>query len=116
MKLPTTALGRALLLGLALGTAAVLIALAVGASRGSDLTTSAAWGLYIAGAVLLFFGASPTLAPPPSPAVTATMPGGASEQVMQRQRDRIRNAPWLLLNFLVAAALIGVGALLEIFA
>jgi membrane protease YdiL (CAAX protease family) len=115
MKLWRTPLGRALLLGVALGVAGGLIGLAVGASRDADLATSTAWGLYIAGAVLLFFGASPTLAPPPPPAVLATMPGGASEQLRQRQRDRIVNAPWMLLNFFVAIALIGIGALFEIY-
>ena len=115
MRLWRSSLGRALLLGVALGTAGAVIGLVVGASRGADLSTSAAWGLYIAGAILLFFGASPSLAPPPPPAVLATMPSGASEQVMQRQRDRIFHAPMMLLNFLVAALLIGIGGLLEIY-
>lgn len=110
-----TPLGRALLLGVALGTAGALLGLAVGASRGADPVSSAAWGLYIAGALLLFLGASPSLAPPLPAAMVTAMPDGAREQVLQRQRARIVDAPWMLLNFLVAAALIGIGALLEIY-
>jgi hypothetical protein len=34
---------------------------------------------------------------------------------MQRQKTRIAGAPWMLLNFVVAVALIGVGALFEIY-
>ncbi len=115
MRLWRTPWGRALLLGVTLGSAGVLIAVAIGSSRDADPVTSAAWGLYIAGALLLFFGASPTLAPPPGPAVLATMPEGASEQLLQRQRERIRNAPSMLLNFLVAAVLIGIGGLIDIY-
>lgn len=110
-----TPLGRALLLGVALGTAGALLGLAVGASRDADLASSAAWGLYIAGALLLLFGASPSLAPPLPGAMVTAMPDGAREQVMQRQRARIVDAPWMLLNFFVAAALIGIGAVLEIY-
>ena len=115
VKLWRTSLGRALLLGAALGTAGVVIGLVVGASRGADLTSSAAWGLYIAGAILLFFGSAPSLAPPPPPAVLATMPGGASEQVTQRQRERIVNAPMMLFNFVIAAVLIAIGGLIDIY-
>jgi hypothetical protein len=115
MRMWRTPWGRALLLGAVLGSAGVLIATAIGASRGADLATSAAWGLYIAGALLLFFGASPAISWAPPPAVLVTMPEGAKEQVMQRQRTRILRAPWMLLNLVVAALLIGIGALIEIY-
>jgi hypothetical protein len=114
MRLWRTPLGRALLLGVALGTAGAVFGLAVGAFRDADLTTSAAWGLYIAGGLLLFFGATPLRWAPPA-TVLVTFPEGSKEHVMQGQRDRIARAPWALLNFVVAAALIGVGALLEIY-
>lgn len=115
MRIWNTPWGRSLLLGAALGSAGVLIAIAVGASRNADLATSAAWGLYIAGGVLLFFGASPAISWAPPPAVLVTMPEASKEQVMQRQRTRILRAPWMLLNFVVAALLIGIGALIEIY-
>ena len=114
MKLWRTPWGRALLLGVVFGVAGVLIGVAVGGSRGADLTTSAAWGLYIAGALLLFFGATPLRWAPPQ-TVLVTFPEGSKEHVMQGQRDRIVRAPWALLNFFVAATLIGIGALLEIY-
>jgi Na+/phosphate symporter len=110
-----TPLGRAVLLGIALGTAGALLGLAVGASRDASLASGAAWGLYIAGALLLFLGASPSLAPPLPDALVTAMPDGAREQMMQRQRARIVDAPWMLLNFLVAVTLIGIGALIEIY-
>jgi hypothetical protein len=115
MRMWRTAWGRALLIGTALGSAGVSIGLAVGMSRDADLGTSAAWGLYAAGAALLFFGASPLLAPPTSAAMAATMPDAVREQWEQRQRERIRTTPQHLLNFLVAALLIGIGALLDIY-
>jgi hypothetical protein len=115
MRLWRTPLGRALLLGVALGTAGALIGLVVAASRNAELSSGVAWGLYVAGGGLLVFGASPSISWAPPPAVLVSMPEGAKEQVMQRQRDRIKNAPWMLLNFLVAAALIGIGALFEIY-
>ena len=104
-----------MLLGVVLGAAGALLGLAVGASREADLASSAAWGLYIAGALLLFLGTSPSLAPPLPDAMVTAMPDGAREQVMQRQRARIRDAPWMLLSVVVAAALVGIGALLEIY-
>jgi hypothetical protein len=115
MRMWRTPWGRALLLGVALGLAGVAIAVAVGASRDADLATSAAWGLYAAGGVLLFFGASPFLAPPPSAAMAATMPDAFREQWEQRQRERIRYTPQMLLNFLVAALLIGIGGLIDVY-
>jgi hypothetical protein len=107
--------GRALLLGIGVGTLGALIGLAIGASRGTAATTSVAWGLYISGALLLFLGSAPAMAPAPPSVVTTMMPDAAREQVMQRQRTRIGGAPWMLLNFLVAVAIIGVGALFEIY-
>ena len=108
-------LGRAVALGVVLGTAGAVIGLLVGAYRDADPSTSVAWGLYITGAVLLFFGSAPSIAPSPGAYIAATMPDAAREQVTQRQRSRIAEAPWMLLNFLVAAALIGIGALFEIY-
>ncbi len=107
--------GRALLLGVGLGIAGALIGLAVALSRDVEPTSGVAWGLYITGALLLFLGAAPGMAPGISPGVAATMPDAAREQVMGRQRLRISGAPWMLLNFLVAVALIGIGALFEIY-
>jgi hypothetical protein len=107
--------GRALLLGIGVGTLGALIGLAVGASQGAAATTSVAWGLYISGALLLFLGSAPAMAPAPPGPVIAAMPDAAREQVVQRQRMRIAGAPGMLLNFLVAVAIIGVGALFEIY-
>ena len=107
--------GRAATLGVVLGTVGAVIGLLVGASRDADPSSSVAWGLYITGALLLFFGSAPSIAPSPGAYIAATMPDAAREQVAQRQKSRIEGAPWMLLNFLVAAALIGVGALFEIY-
>ena len=115
MRLWRTPLGRALLLGVALGTAGALIGLAVAAARDAELSTGVAWGLYVAGGGLLFFGASPAIKWAPPPAILVSMPEGTKHHVMAGQLDRIKNAPWMLLNFLVAVALIGIGALFEIY-
>jgi hypothetical protein len=106
-------LGRALLLGIVLGATGALVGLAVASSRDAALTSGVAWGLYITGALLLFLGSSPSMAPNAAPA--GLMPDAARAEVMQRQKTRIAGAPWMLLNFVVAAALIGVGALFEIY-
>lgn len=107
--------GRAITLGVVAGTIGAVIGLLVGSSRDADWSSSVAWGLYITGALLLFFGSAPAIAPPPGSYIEATMPDAAREMVMQRQRSRIQGAPWMLLNFFVAAALIGIGALFEIY-
>ena len=115
MKLWRTTLGRAVILGLAVGTVGALIGLGVAVSRETDPTSGVAWGLYITGALLLFLGSAPSIAPPPGAAVSAMLPEAAKAQVMQRQGSRITGAPWMLLNFFVAVALIGIGAVFEIY-
>ena len=101
------------MLGLGLGTIGALIGLAIASSRDADATSGVAWGLYITGALLLFLGAAPSMAPNAAP--PGLMPDAARAEVMGRQRTRIAGAPWMVLNFLVAVALIGVGALFEIY-
>jgi hypothetical protein len=108
-------LGRALLLGVGMGTAGVVLGLTLAAIRDADLSLGVAWGLYAAGGLLLFFGAAPGLRWAPPATILVTMPEGSKEHVMQGQRDRILRAPWMILNFFVAVALIGIGALFEIY-
>jgi hypothetical protein len=108
-------LGRAITLGVLLGTAGALIGYLVGRSNDADWSSSVAWGLYITGGLLLFLGSAPSIAPPPGHYLAATMPEAARAMIEQRQKSRIAGAPWMLLNFLVAASLIGIGALFEIY-
>ena len=106
-------IGRAALLGVVLGTIGALVGLAIASSRDADATSGIAWGLYVTGALLLLLGSAPSMAPVAAP--PGLMPDAARAEVMGRQRSRISGAPWMLLNFLVAVALVGVGALFEIY-
>ena len=102
-----------MVIGFVLGTVGALIGLAVASSRDAELNTGVAWGLYITGGLLLFLGTGPGMAR--KGASEGLMPDAARAEVMGRQQLRISGAPWMLVNFVVAAVLIGVGALFEIY-
>ena len=106
---------RALALALVFGVTGAVVGALVAAWKDAELTTGIAWGLYISGGALLLFGSAPGLQTAPGAYTTASMPEAARAQVEGQQRRRIGGTPAMLVNFVIGACLIGLGALFEIY-
>jgi hypothetical protein len=86
---------------------------AAGAALGVWVFGSAAYGLYVAAALLFLFGSGPWLSD--STTAPAVMPDAAREEI--RQRHRARGAEFLptLAYFGLAILLVIVGTLIELY-